>query len=196
MPASQATRRERLPRGIPPENDRPVRGCSQAESRCGLLTVRRRRLTACGIPPVGTLQHAFEWCYVYGAAAPTPGERFLLELPYPKADRFPRCLEACAQAFPDRLKSSLLDNSGAHTAPRLRGPENVRCVPLPADCPERNPIERVWRDLNDDLAWEQFADCAAQLDDVSPWLQAYDASTRQALTGYAYLVEAIYALNP
>jgi hypothetical protein len=39
---------------------------SQDESRFGLLTVRRRRLTACSIQPVGPVQHVFEWFYVYG----------------------------------------------------------------------------------------------------------------------------------
>ena len=34
----------------------------------------------------------------------------------------------------------------------------------------------------------------AQQDDVGQLLQAYDALTRQALTGYPYLVEAMNAL--
>jgi transposase len=172
-----------------------VRVFTQDESRFGLLTVRRRRLTAYGIQPVGTIQHAFEWFYVYGAVAPTTGERFFLELPDLNAAMFRLFLDAFAQAFPDSLNSLLLDNRGAHTAQRLRWPENVRWVPLPAYCPELNPIERVWRDLKDDLAWEQFADLTAQLDDVSHLLQAYDAPTLQSLTGYPYLVEAIYALD-
>ena len=58
-----------------------------------------------------------------------------------------------------------------------------------------NPIERVWRDLKDDVAWWQFSNLAAQLVYVGELLQAYTASTLQALTGYAYLVEAIYALS-
>jgi hypothetical protein len=36
---------------------------SQDESRFGLLTVRRRRLTAYGVQPVGVVQHVFEWFY-------------------------------------------------------------------------------------------------------------------------------------
>jgi transposase len=88
-----------------------------------------------------------------------------------------------------------LDHSGAHTAQRLRWPANVRGVPWPPYGPELNPLERVWRDLKDAVAWEPFADLAAQLDDVSHLLQAYDAPTLQSLTGYRYLVEAIYALD-
>jgi transposase len=66
---------------------------------------------------------------------------------------------------------------------------------LPPYCPELNPIERGWRALKDKLAWEPFAALAAQLDDVSYLLQAYDAPTRQSRTGYPSLVEAIYALD-
>lgn len=168
---------------------------SQDERRFGLLTVRRRRLTAYGIQPVGPVQHVFEWFYVDGAVAPTTGERFFLELPYLNADMFQIFLDAFAQAFPDSLNILLLDNSGAHKAQRLHWPDNSRCLWLPPYCPELNPIERVWRDLKDDLAWWQFPDLAAQLVYVGELLQAYTASTLQALTGYAYLVEAINALS-
>jgi transposase len=171
-----------------------VRVFSQDESRFGLLTVRRRRLTACGVQPVGTVQHVFEWFYVYGAVEPTTGARFFLELPYLNADAFQLFIDAFAQAFPDSLNILLLDNSGAHTAQRLQWPENVRYVWLPPYCPELNPIERLWRDLKDDLAWLPFPNLDAQQLYVGDLLQAYDASALHALTGYSYLVEAINAL--
>lgn len=172
-----------------------MRVFSQDESRFGLLTVRRRRVTARGVQPVGSVQHVFEWFYVYGAVAPASGERFFLELPYLNADMFQLFLDAFAQAFPDSLNLLLLDNSGAHTAQRLRWPENLRGVWLPPYCPELNPIERVWRDLKDDMAWEQFTDLPAQLETVAHSLQGYDAPTLQSLTGYTYLIEAIHALS-
>jgi transposase len=171
-----------------------VRVFSQDESRVGLLTVRRRRLTACGVQPVGLIQHTFEWFYIYGAVAPTTGERFFLELPYLNADTFQLFVDAFAQAFPDSFNILLLDNSGAHTAQRIRWPANVQPVWLPPYCPELNPIERVWRDVKDDLAWQQFVDLEAQQVYVGDLLQAYNAPTLQALTGYAYLVGAIHAL--
>jgi transposase len=195
MPEFQATCQERLQRVIPLANTRPVRVFSQDESRLGLLTVRRRRLTAHGVQPIGAIQHIFEWFYVYGAVAPATGERFFLELPYLNADMFQLFVDAFAQAFPDSLNLLLLDNSGAHTAQRLRWPDNVRAVWLPPYCPELNPIERFWRDLKDDLAWHQFVDLEAQQRSVANLLQAYDVPTLQALTGYTYLLEAIYALG-
>jgi transposase len=117
---------------------------------------------------------------------PTTGERFFLELPYLNADMFQLFVDAFAHAFPHSPNILLLDNGGAHTAARLTLPENVRRLFLPPYCPELSPIERVWRDAKDHLAWQQFTDLEAQQDYLS---------TLQALTGYPYLVEAIYALR-
>jgi hypothetical protein len=158
IPAFQAACGERLQEVIPPANTRPVRVFSPDESRVGLLTIRRRRLTARGVPPVGSVQHGFEWGYVYGAVEPTTGARFCLELPYLNAEMCQLFVHACAQAFPDSLNILLLDTSGAHTSSQLTLPEHVRCVFLPPYCPELNPMERVWRDLKDALAWLHFTD--------------------------------------
>lgn len=167
---------------------------SQDESRFGLLTVRRRRLAAQGVQPIGAVQHVFEWFYVYSAVAPTTGERFFLELPYLNAESFQLFVDAFAAAFPDSLNLLLLDNSGAHTAPAAYRPAHVRLVFLPPYCPELNPIERVWRDLKDALAWLQFPNLDVQQDYIAQLRQAYEAGTLQSLTGCTYLVEAIHAL--
>jgi transposase len=193
--AFQASAAQQLRAAIPAGERRPVKVFSQDESRFGLLTVRRRRLTARGVQPVGTIQHVFDWFYVYGAVAPTSGESFFLELPYLNSTTFQVFLTTFAQAFPDSLNVLLLDKSGGHTATRLVIPENVRLVWLPPASPELNPIERVWRDLKDALAWQQFPDLAAQQAYVGDLIRAYDAAMLQSLTGYPYLVDAIHALS-
>jgi hypothetical protein len=178
---------------MPPANTRPVRVFSQDERRFGLLTIRRRRLTARGVQPLGSVQHVFAWCDVSGAVEPTTGARFFLAWPYLNTAMFQRFIDAFAQAFPDSLNLLLLDTSGAHTSQRRTLPENVRLVFVPPYCPELNPMERVWRDLTDELAWPQFADLNAQQQSLSHLLQAYEAATLQSLTGYPSLVEAIHA---
>jgi hypothetical protein len=65
--------------------------------------VRRRRLTADGVQPVGGVQHTCDWFDIDGAVAPTTGARFFLELPYLHADTFPLFVDAFAQALPDSL---------------------------------------------------------------------------------------------
>jgi transposase len=181
---------------IPPDNTRPVKVFSQDESRCGLLTVRRRRLTARGVQPIGTVQHVFDWFYVYGAVAPTTGESFFFELPHLNRINFQVFLDEFARAFPASLNLLVLDKSGGHTAKHLDIPTNVRLVWLPPYSPELNPIERGWRDLKDQLAWQPFTDVEAQQEYVADVLCAYDAPTLQSLTAYAYFVDAVNALGP
>ena len=195
MPAFQATCQALLQQVIPPTDTCPVRGFSQDDSRFGFLTIRRRRLTARGVRPVGAVPPVFAWFSVYGAVGPTTGARCFLELPYLNADMFQLFVDAFTHAFPHSLNILLLDNSGAHTAARLTLPENVRLLFFPPYGPELSPIERVWRDVQDNLAWQQFTDLEAQQDRLSTLLRAYEADTLQSLTGYPDLVEAIYALR-
>ena len=172
-----------------------MRVFSQDESRCGVLTVRRRRLTACGVQPVGTVPHVCAWCYVSGAVAPTTGERCCLARPSLNTDSFQLFVDTVAQACPDSLNLLLLDNSGLHRAQRLMRPSHLRLVFIPPYGPELNPIERLWRDRKDDWAWQHCTSVAVQQDYVSQLLQAYDALTVQGLTGDTYVVDAINALG-
>lgn len=180
---------------IPPAHTHPVRVFSPDDRRFGLRPLRRRRLTARGVQPGGSVQHVFQWCDVDGAVEPTTGARFFLELPYLNAERCQLFVKAFAQAFPDSLNRLLLDNRGAHTSSQLPLPENVRGVFWPPYCPELTPMERVGHDLKDALAWLHFPTLEAQQDCLTTLLQADEAATRQALTGYTSLVEAIHALG-
>jgi hypothetical protein len=78
---------------------------SQDDSRFGRLTIRRRRLTARGVPPVGSVQQVFAWCAVDGAVEPTTGDRCCLEWPSLNTAMFQRFVEAFAQALPASLNS-------------------------------------------------------------------------------------------
>lgn len=180
---------------IPATNTRPIKVFAQDESRFGLRTVRRRRLTARGVQPVGLMQHDFQNFYVYGAVAPTSGDDFFLLLPQLNSTNFQVFIDGFAAAYPDTLNLVVLDNSRCHTAKGVCVPENVRFVFLPPYSPELNPIERFWRDLKDHLAWLQFTDLADQHDFVGALLRAYTPAAIQSLTGYTYFVEAVNALS-
>jgi transposase len=166
------------------------------ESRLGLQTVRRRRLTARGTKPVGTCQHRFENFYLYGAIAPGSGDGSFLGLPKLNADLFQLFLERFAQARPDTLNVLLVDNSRCHTAHTVQIPSNVRLVFQEPYAPELNPAERVWQALKDELAWQCFPDLAALQARVVELVQAWEASLLQSLTAYPFIVDAINALSP
>lgn len=174
----------------------PVVIWAMDESRLGLQTVRRRRLTARGTKPVGTCQHRFDNCYLYGAVAPGNGDGYFLGLPKLNADLFQLFLDRFAAARPDTLNVLLVDNSRCHTAHDLQIPSNVRLVFQEAYAPELNPAERVWQALKADLAWQCFADLPALQARVVELVQAWEAPMLQSLTAYPFIMDAVNALSP
>lgn len=166
------------------------------ESRLGLHTIRRRRLTAFGTKPVGMVQQRFENFALYGAIAPRSGDSYFLGLPKLTADLFQRFLNEFAQARPHTLNVLLVDNSRCHTAQALQIPSNVILLFQPPYAPEVNPAERVWRALKDALAWHTFTDLAALQAHVIAIVEPWTAAMLQALTAYPFLMEAINALAP
>jgi len=46
------------------------------ETRIGLKTIKRKKITARGVKPIGLVQWNFKAYYLYGAVAPQTGENF------------------------------------------------------------------------------------------------------------------------
>jgi transposase len=169
----------------------PVRVFAQDESRVGLLPIVRRRITACGVQPIATVTHAFDYFYLYGAVEPTTGASFFLELPHLTTEMFQVWVDGFAAAFPESFNIVVLDNGAFHKAKTLCWPANTVPVFLPPYCPELNPIERLWRDLKDKLA-DLLATTLDELSDaVCALLQNYSNATLQSLTGFTSFVQAV-----
>jgi transposase len=181
---------------LPADPQRPVQVWAMDESRIGLQTIRRRRITACGTKPVGSFQHCFKNFYLYGAVAPSCGDGYFLGLPQLNAAHFQIFLDAFAGARPHTLNVLLVDNSRAHTACELQVPANVILLFQPPYAPEVNPAERVWEVLKDELAWQCFTDLAALQARVVAIVQQWDAEMLRALTAYPFIMDAINALSP
>jgi transposase len=43
----------------------------------------------------------------------------------------------------------LMDQAGWHTTGKLEIPGNISIIPLPAKCPELNPVENIWQFMRD-----------------------------------------------
>ena len=175
---------------------RPVELWAYDETRLGLQTIRRRRITAPGIKPIGRFQHRFENFYLYGAIAPGSGDGYFLGLPMLNAEYVQVFLDEFARARPQTLNVLLLDNSRCHTASTLVVPTNVVLVFQPPYTPEVNPAERIWRQLKDELAWTCCTDLTALQARVVDLVQAWDAATLQTLTAYPFIMDAINAVSP
>ena len=45
---------------------------------------------------------------------------------------------------PDAHAVLIMDQAGWHTTNKLDLPSNISIIPLPARCPELNPVENIW----------------------------------------------------
>jgi len=174
-----------------------VRVFCQDESRLGLHLPLHRRLTGYGVKPVQVVEPLYESYWLYAAVEPTTGEAFWWELPSLDATCFGIFLAKFGQAYTESLNIVLLDQAPAHVAQRVPVPDNIVLVWLPAYSPELHPVERLWEDLKariDVVDTRVRRSLAALQAHVADLVQRYTAATIASLTGYAYLVEAIYAL--
>jgi hypothetical protein len=169
----------------------PVKVFAQDETRLGLQPIVRRRITACGVQPVATVWPRFDNFYLFGAVEPTTGDSFFLALPLLHSALFPLWLDALAQTFAASFNILVLDNGAFHTAKTLQWPSNVAAVPFPPYSPERNPIERLWRDLKEQLANTVAKTLDALSDTVCRLIQNYAPAALKSLTSFAYFVQAV-----
>lgn len=58
-------------------------------------------------------------------------------------------VELARAVEPGRHAVLLLDQAGWHMSPRLTVPSNISLMPLPAKCPELNPVENIWQFMRD-----------------------------------------------
>jgi transposase len=159
---------------------------TQDESRFGLMTILRQRITLKGVKPVARYQHNFENTYLYGAVAPKTGESFFFELPRLDSQCFQIFLDQFSHAFSESLNILTLDNGRFHKAEKLKLPSNVRLVFIPPYTPEVNPIERVWQDIKALLSGEIFSDLEALSDRLASIIKAFLPSRLSSLTSFPF----------
>jgi hypothetical protein len=179
----------------PPEGmaEMPVEVWAMDESRFGLQTITRRRLTLPGVKPIGRYQHQYENFYVYGLVAPRTGDGFFQTKLSMQAHDFQAFLDHFAARRPSTFNIVLLDNAKSHHATSLKLPPNVALLFLPPYAPELNPVERVWLAIKDHLAWCPFDHLLALEARIAQLIEGFDLAALRSLTAFPYLLRAIQA---
>jgi len=168
--------------------------CSD-ESRFGLKTITRRRLTQRGIKPIGHVQWAFQAYYLYGLVEPLSGESFFLECSHLNTDCFQAYLSEFSETYPNDLHIIQLDNARFHTAKRLSIPDNVILWFQPPHSPDCNPIERLWSWVKNKLAWKLFNDLDELKQKVADILIQTSAAQLASITSKILLSAQLDYLN-
>jgi hypothetical protein len=169
----------------------PVQVFAPDATRLGLQPISRRRSTARGVQPVATVWPRFDHFSLLGAVAPLTGDSFFLALPLLNSARCQLWLDGFAHTFAASCNMLGLDHGAFHTATALPWPPNVATVPFPPYSPALKPMERLWRDLQDQLADTAAKTLDALSETVCHLIQNYAPAVLKSLTSFAYFVQAV-----
>jgi hypothetical protein len=122
----------------------------QDEARIGQKNKITRRRAKRGTRPVAPQDQRTASAYILGAICPQDGKGAALVLP--------RCdipamnlhrAEIATRVAPGAHAVLLLDPAGGPLSERVIVPANITLLPLPAKCPELNPLETIWQFLRE-----------------------------------------------
>ncbi len=168
-----------------------MRYWSQDESRMGLHTIQRRKLTGKGIKPQGKVQWDFTYLWLYGAVEPLTGASLFYEFTHLDTVCFERFIELFASEYPEDLHIIQVDNGGFHSSLNLSLPENVILLFQPAYSPEVNPIERLWGYIKEQLKWLRFCQIEELRTAVQKELEKLTREVVASLTGWEFILDAL-----
>ena len=171
-----------------------IRLFCQDESRFGILPIVYRRITACGVKPVATVDYQYEWFYLYGAVEPRTGDGLFLELPRLTGECFQIFIDELAATFADTLNVMVLDNGRFHHAKSLVIPSNVVLIFLPPYSPELNPIERLWQAIKQKLFTHTYQTLDQMQQQLSQILGTFTKSAMAKITAFPYFLNAANAI--
>lgn len=134
---------------------------AQDEARIGLVPIVRRVWAPKGERPLAQQRRAYEWVYVYGFVRPSTGQVEWLLLPTVNLELFQLALDFFAEAAGASATKRvvlIIDRAGWHTSQKLKIPEGLHLLPLPAYSPELQPAEKLWPLLHEGVANEHIVD--------------------------------------
>ncbi|HEV2461784.1 MAG TPA: IS630 family transposase, partial [Ktedonobacterales bacterium] len=129
------------------------------EHRIGLKPIIRKVWTLDVTRPLAPVEHRFVWRYLVGFVHPASGRTVFHLATTVSIPLFEVELEAFARrvdASPTKQIVLVLDRAGWHNSLRLRVPEHVHLLFLPAYSPELQPAEHLWPLTNTILVNRHF----------------------------------------
>src|SRR5215472_17316985 len=110
--------------------------------------------------PIAPDQHRYDWRYLVSFVHPASGQTIFHLATSVNLDLFAVELEAFAHAVgagPRKQIVLVLDRAGWHASLKLRVPEHLHLLFLPAHSPELNPAEHLWVLSDTALVHRHFA---------------------------------------
>ena len=128
----------------------------QDESRFGLKTITRRRLTLKKVKPLVKVQWLFKACYLYGVVEPLTGECMIQTYDRVNTKNFQQFLNVFSQQYPTDFHVIQTDNARFHCGNELIMPDNVMLLYQPPHSPQVNSAEQLWDWAKGEIANQIF----------------------------------------
>ncbi|HJW30831.1 MAG TPA: IS630 family transposase [Saprospiraceae bacterium] len=133
-----------------------IRYGAQDESRFGLKTLTRRRLTLKRVKPVVKVQWQCKAFYLYGVVEPLTGECMIQTYNHVNTENFQQFLNDFSQQHPTDFHVIQTDNARFHCGNELIMPDNVMLLYQPPHSPQVNSIEQLWDWAKGEIANQIF----------------------------------------
>ena len=127
--------------------NKPVRIMYQDEGRFGLLGDVRNCWVPAGERPVCPMRQIRSYVYAYSAVSPMDGEVFSLILPFADTKCMSEYLKHLSLEYPEEFIILFCDGASWHKSDKLEIPKNITLAFQPANSPELNPAEQLWKHL-------------------------------------------------
>ena len=139
---------ERLAQIARDHPDRRLRIYFEDEARFGQQGTLTRVWAKRGSRPTAVRQTAYQYLWVLASVCPETGHSTGLLAPRLDAHYVNAFLQEFSRTLaPDEHAVLLWDGAGFHRSGKLRVPDNITTVTLPAYSPELNPVENLWHYL-------------------------------------------------
>ena len=138
------------------------------EQRIGLKPILKKVWCFNGTRPITPVLHRYAWRSLVGFVHPAAGRtlwQLATSVSLPLLEVELAAFARAAGASPTKQIVLVLDHAGWHASPKLRVPEHVHLLFLPAFSPELPPAEHLWPLSNTVLANRHFA-TIDELEDV------------------------------
>jgi putative transposase len=172
-----------------------IRYWTQDESRFGLKTITRRRITLKKVKPVVKVQWQFKAFYLYGIVEPLTGELIIKNYDRVNTDNFQQFLNDFSQKYPKDFHVIQTDNARFHCANDLVMPDNVMLLYQPPHSPQVNSSEQLWQWSKGETANKLFANLDHLKATLNDLFQSKSKEFFASLTSRKFILNALQKIG-
>ena len=172
-----------------------IRYWTQDESRFGLKTSRRRRLTLKKVKPLVKVQWLFKAFYLYGAVEPLTGECMIQAYDRVNTENFQQFLNDFSQEYPTDFHVIQTDNARFHCSNDLVMPDNMMLLHQPPNSPQVNSTEQVWEWAKGEIANQLFPTLAVLKQTLNQLFLSKPKAFFASLTRRSFISDALQKIG-